>query len=75
MGRTLEIRASEVLRELRLAKGLSQQSLANECEMERTHISAIERALRTPSLSTIFKLADALDIKPSELVKLIEERK
>lgn len=75
MGRTLEIRASEVLRELRLAKGLSQQSLANECEMERTHISAIERALRTPSLSTIFKLADALEIKPSELVKLIEERK
>ncbi|MFN4246851.1 MAG: helix-turn-helix domain-containing protein [Flavipsychrobacter sp.] len=43
--------------------------------MERTHISAIERAVRTPSLSTLFKLAEALDKKPSEVVRLIEEKK
>lgn len=54
---------------------MSQQELANECEMERTHISALERALRTPSLPTIFKLSEALGITPSEFVRQIEERK
>lgn len=75
MARSLEIRTGEVIRELRLAKGMSQQELANECEMERTHISALERALRTPSLPTIFKLSEVLGITPSEFVRQIEERK
>lgn len=74
MARSLEIRSSEVLRELRQERGLSQQELANASELERTHISALERALRTPSLPTIFKLADVLDIQPSEFVRLIEEK-
>lgn len=75
MARTLEVRTGEILRELRLAKEMSQQELANACEMERTHISAIERALRTPSLPTIFKLSEVLEIKPSEFIRLVEERK
>lgn len=75
MPKSLEIRTGEVIKELRIALGYSQEDLANACEMERTHISAIERAVRTPSLSTLFKLAEALDKKPSEVVRLIEEKK
>lgn len=74
MARSLEIRSGEVLRELRLERGMSQQELANAGELERTHISALERALRTPSLPTIFKLAEVLNIQPSEFVRLIEEK-
>lgn len=57
-----------VLRQLRLAQGLSQEKLAFEADLERNFISLLELGQRAPSLGTIFKLAKALQIKPSALV-------
>ena len=61
-----------VLRQSRLAKNLSQEELAFDAQLERNFISLLERSIQTPSLNTVFKLAKALAIKPSELVALVE---
>jgi len=63
----------KVLRKLREAKKLSQEKLAELCDLDRTYISLLERGLRQPTISTLFKIADALDLPPSELVKKVEE--
>ena len=64
----------EVLRELRLAAGLSQEALAHECGRHRTYVSMLERGINSPSLDTVFLLARGLGIKPSELVRRVEHR-
>jgi len=63
----------KVLREQRVLKKLSQEKLAELCDLDRTYISLLERGLRQPTISTLFKIADALDLPPSELVKKVEE--
>lgn len=62
----------DVLRSLRTDAELSQESLALECDLDRTFISLLERGLRQPSLQTIFKLAEVLNISPSDLIKKVE---
>jgi transcriptional regulator with XRE-family HTH domain len=59
-----------VLRELREARGLSQEALADLANCDRTYPSILERGLRTPTITSIFILADALEMKASELVEL-----
>ncbi len=53
------------VREIRLAKGLSQEQLAFACGLHRTHIGMIERAERNISLLTMEKLAIGLNISIS----------
>ena len=61
-----------VIGKIREQKGLSQEVVSGLADIGRTHLSAIERGVRKPTLETFFKIADALQMKPSELVKLIE---
>ena len=63
----------DVLRSLRDKAGISQQTLALECELDRTYISLLERGLRQPTISTIFILAKTLDIKPSVMIGMVED--
>lgn len=62
-----------VLKELRLEKGLSQESLANQSDIDRTYISDIEKGERNISLKIIERLAETLQISLSELFKKIEK--
>lgn len=64
----------EVLLELRLQQGLTQDQLAERAGTERSHISALERAEKGPALATIFSLADALKMPAGQLLDLVEER-
>ncbi len=50
---------------------MSQQALAFACRLHRTEISLLERAAREPRLSTIVRLARALDVPPSALLEEI----
>ena len=52
---------------------LSQEVVSGLADIGRTHLSAIERGVRKPTLDTFFKIAVAMDIKPSELMRLIED--
>ena len=62
-----------VLRELRLARGLSQEALALEAGVDRTFVSQLERGIRQPTLTTLWKLAGVLHIAPYELVRKMEQ--
>lgn len=57
-----------VLRDLRQARSLSQEALAQESELDRTFISLLERGLRQPSLTTILQLAKPLAVSPQSIV-------
>jgi len=63
----------QVLRELRIEKKISQEKLAEYCELDRTYISLLERGLRQPTLTTLFRISKALDLKPSEMVSKVED--
>lgn len=54
------------LRELRNAKGLSQEKFAFECELDRTYIASIEQGRRNVSIANIEKIANAFDMSVSE---------
>lgn len=62
----------ENLRNIRKSKKLSTEKLANIAELELVQISRIELGKTNPKLSTIFALAKALEIHPSELFKTQE---
>ena len=51
----------------------SQEVVSGLAGIGRTHLSAIERGERRPTLDTFYKIAEALDIKPSELLAEIEK--
>jgi transcriptional regulator with XRE-family HTH domain len=57
----------QAIRAIRDRRGVSQESLALRCGLDRTYISGIERGTRNPSLTNILKLAAALDVRPGEL--------
>jgi transcriptional regulator with XRE-family HTH domain len=52
---------------LRLSKKLSQEGLAQICDLDRTYISGVERGVRNVSLLNIQKLSIALEVEISEL--------
>ena len=60
------------LKSARLEKKLSQENLALIAGLDRTYISSCERGARNISLINIIKLAQALDITPTQL--LTDER-
>lgn len=59
----------ERLRQVRLRVGFSQEELAHRADLDRTYVSSCERGRRNLSLEAIIKLARALDVAPSELLK------
>lgn len=56
------------IRKIRHSKDLSQEALADLCELDRTYIGGVERGERNISLINIIKIADALDLPASELM-------
>jgi len=57
------------LREIRNSKNLSQEALSKKAGLDRTYVGKIERGEKSPSLHTIEKLANILDVEIFELFK------
>lgn len=55
------------LKQLRLAKELSQEELGMLAQLDRTYISGIERGVRNVGVVNIFRIAKALKVPPTEL--------
>lgn len=64
----------EVIGDFRKQKGVSQEVLSGLADISRTHLSAIERGERKPTLETLFRISGALEIDASEIVREIEKR-
>ncbi|HTK34708.1 MAG TPA: helix-turn-helix transcriptional regulator [Caulobacteraceae bacterium] len=57
------------LRRLRKAQGLSQEKLAAEVELDMRQLGRIERGESFPSLGTLIRLAEILDVEPAVLLR------
>jgi len=64
----------EVLRARRKEKGLSQEKLAEMCDLDRTYISMLERGIHQPSLTAFLRLAQAVDVAAAEMVEAVRKR-
>lgn len=62
----------EVIAKYRMEKGVTQEVLSGLSNIGRTHLSAIERGERKPTLETLYRISLALDVKMSRIVISIE---
>ena len=62
-----------VVRQLREARGWSQEQLAGQASLNRSYMGEIERAAAMPSLASAEKLARALDVRLSDLISRCEQ--
>jgi DNA-binding XRE family transcriptional regulator len=63
----------KVLRRLREESGLTQEQFGFEADLRRTYVSILELGQQQPSLTTILKIALALNISAGELVDMVSE--
>lgn len=63
----------KVIQQAREKKELSQEVVSGLADIGRTHLSAIERGARKPTIETFFRIADAMGVKASTLMKQIED--
>lgn len=64
----------EIISAYRRKKGISQEVLSGLADLGRTHLSAIERGERKPTLETFYRICCALDVKMSTVISEIEEK-
>ncbi len=64
----------QALRSLRTRRKWSQTELALRADVARSFISLVELGKNSPSVRLMFKLCDALDVTPSDLMKDVEKR-
>jgi len=62
-----------VLRQVRLEAELSQESFASRVGLHRTYVGGLERGERNPTLVTISRICQELQIRPSELFEAVQE--
>jgi transcriptional regulator with XRE-family HTH domain len=63
----------QTISKLRQNRGLSQEELADRAGIHRTYVSQLERGIKSPTLAVLIKIARALDTKPSELLRAVED--
>jgi len=59
----------KMVRRLREEQGYSQEAFADYADIHRTYMGGIERGERNPTLTTIYRLAAALNVPPNKLLR------
>jgi len=62
-----------VLKKHRTEANLSQEKLALKCNLDRTFIGMLERGERQPTISTLFSIAEKLNISASNFIEEVEQ--
>lgn len=62
-----------VIQRFREQRGHSQELVSGLAGIGRTHLSAIERGERKPTLETFYKIGEAMGVKPSVILAAIEQ--
>jgi transcriptional regulator with XRE-family HTH domain len=65
----IKILFGKTIKEYRTKQGISQEKLAELCDLHRTYISDVERGARNVSLVNIEKICKALDVEISSVFK------
>lgn len=68
----LNEKIGKIIQQHRLKANLSQEKLAEESNLHRTYISDVERGTRNITLKSLYKIANALEIKLSDLIREAE---
>ena len=63
----------DVIKSFREEQNLSQEVLSGLANIDRSHLSKIELGLRSPTVSTLYKIAYALNIKASAILDAAEK--
>ena len=63
---------AQVMRDLRLQLGISQEELGFRSKYHRTYISQLERGMKAPTLTALFRLANALQASPAEMIERVQ---
>lgn len=69
------IKIGRKIRELRKAKGFSQESFADEAGLDRTYMGGIERGERNIAIINIIRIAKALKVEPGELFPTVRKER
>ena len=64
----------QVIHEERVKLGKSQRLLADEYGVEKSLVNRMEKASNEPKIVSIFTVAELLGMKPSEVLKRVEDR-
>jgi transcriptional regulator with XRE-family HTH domain len=73
MGKVNQEKAlGQVIRQIRAERKMSQEALSFAADRDRTFVSNIERGMNSPSVRTLFRLAGALQTKPSVILARVE---
>ncbi len=64
----------QLIGELRVKKEMTQENLSAFAGIARSHLAMIESGRVKANVETLWKIADALDMRLSELIRMVEER-
>lgn len=63
----------KIIRELRMQQGISQEVLSGLAGVARSHLTMIENGSKNANVDTLWRIADALGVRLSELIRRVEE--
>ncbi|MBQ5320772.1 MAG: helix-turn-helix transcriptional regulator [Oscillospiraceae bacterium] len=66
-------KVGKVIASFRKQRGMSQEVLSGLADIGRSHLSAIERGERKPTLETFYRICGALNLKMSTVIIKLEE--
>jgi transcriptional regulator with XRE-family HTH domain len=66
----LSVGLGRAIRNARLQAKMSMRTLATRCSVSQPFLSEVERGMAMPSIATLYRIADALDIGPSKLLPM-----
>lgn len=66
-------RMGQIIGMLRTELDMSQETLSGLAGIDRSHLGKIENGVKNPTVETLWKIAEALGIKLSELISMVEE--
>lgn len=62
-----------IIGRLRLQKSMSQETLSGLAGISRSHLAMIENGHKTARIDTLWNIAEALNERPSDLIRMAEE--
>lgn len=70
----LLVSLGKVIRERRVALGMSQEELAEKAGLHRTYVSDVERGIRNLTVGALWFLSNGLGLRLQEIIDLMERR-